>query len=771
MPQSIHARENPAGPYGAWPILRSQPFQEDEGDQRRVEWVWQLWRSQDMLLASRDRQIEENIRMLAGRQWSVWSRLLGRFLDLNELLDNKERLWRRRPVFNHLLDWFLLTHARLTENPPIIAFQPSTQDRLDAQLAEVMDVVMKSLWQDTQMLEVIDRAAQILIPSGRVHLVSRVDPLQGEVVEWRGPALIQDPFDPDGGARIFPDVPFGQNGDPMLEITGPGDDDWQITGKAYAEHEGGIVVDPVSPLAVRGQWGHDVPWHRKRWHIRRQFLTPEEVFDAYGVEVEPDVRGEDVHRIGELRRMMFGTGNFGSAEWSEKSLATGETEGASGYVDVLELWHSPANFPGMLESEDEPGGRLLTVTRKKCLRDGSRPAKFQYTSPIRSIDFVGIPGRPSGTSPQESMNALQRAYNRQWSQVLEHSNKSANPIGFADQTLGLKQGDITNEPGQIHYVNRRFSSGNVPALEFAKPPPLGEIVYRALTMTKEELRDRGSMEGALGRPPTRDPSGELVKELRFNSDRYIGPAARRFTIALGRMVEDWMAILPTIWTADKVVTWAGEDQLLRTVVVQRHLFEEGSVNVVPDIESQLPEGRGERQARVRADWQAGAFGDPMSPEAIRHYLELARYPHLGRAHRPGGIHRVMAERENGKLAQGFAAAEIPVFEWQDHEVHLAVLEEFMSSPEYQDLAVEIQQEFVLHREDTLFALEEKLALDAQREARVMAQQAQTQAAAAGEVEDTLRQIEPGPPETSDSTAAPQGRPPGQPPVPRRGAVA
>lgn len=719
-----------------------------------------------MVLLARDRQIEENIRMLAGRQWSVWSRLLGRFLDLNEMLSERERLWRQRPVLNHLLDWFLLTHARMTENPPIITFQPSTLDHSDAAKAEILDTIFKSLWQDAGMLDVIDRFVSILVPSGSAHLVSRVDPMQGEVREWRGPALLT--YEDESGEtirRIVPDVPYDQEGNPLAQLTGPGPDDWEATGRAYGEHEGGIVVDAVSPIAVRGQWGHDVPWHRKRWHARRLFLTPEEVWESYGVDQEPDVRGEDAHRVGELRRLVFGSGHYGAAEYGLHSTLSQDHDASEGYCDVLELWKAPASYEGMLRTEQSPGGRLLTVSRTKVLRDGARPAAFPYTSPIRHVAFVGLPGRPSGTSPQESMNAIQRLYNRTFGHILEHANRAANPIGMIDMGAGLRDGDVTNEPGLNVYITRRMGV-TAPPIEYARPPDLGDAVYRSASMLKEEIRDRGYVEGALGRSPTRDPSGELLKELRFNSDRYIGPTSRRMVIELARMVEDWNAIIPTIWTAEKTVAWAGEDQMARTVRYQPEIWEQGSVNVVPDIESMLPEGRGERQARARADWQAGAFGPSDSPEAIRHYLDLARFPHMGRQVRPGGVHRIMAERENAQLLQGVPAEAVPIFEWQNHQVHLAVLEEFMAGPDYVALEPEIQEQFYLHRAQHLMALEQRAALDAQQAGRLAVQQGRAAAAAEGEISDAVADIGPGPAPAARSTETPAGRPPGAPPVPR-----
>ena len=104
------------------PPLRPDLWTPDAGDQSRIDYAWGLWHSQDNLFLKRDRLIEENIRMLAGQQWAMYSKLMGRFVDISYWFSDRERKWRQRPVFNILLRWFMLTHARLTENPPVIAF-------------------------------------------------------------------------------------------------------------------------------------------------------------------------------------------------------------------------------------------------------------------------------------------------------------------------------------------------------------------------------------------------------------------------------------------------------------------------------------------------------------------------------------------------------------------------------------------------------------------------------------------------------------------------
>ncbi len=715
MPRIVRAEQA----FKKVPPVRPSAFEADDRDQERIDWVRQLWHDQDDLLAQRDRQIEENLRMLAGQQWTVYSRLLGRFVDITHYLTDKERAWRQRPVVNRLLLWYMLTFARMTENPPVISFQAATGDWTSMDLAEVMDPVFKTLWQETDMLELIQWIVGWMIPGGEAYWQTRVDPNLGDIVEWRGPAVLSLE-DEDGVVieRVIPDAPFDRDGNPLIEAQPNGE--WEVSGKAFQEREGGLVMEPLSPLQCRGQWGNGIPWAKKRIHMVRTFLTPEEVFDAYGVDVKPEVKGEESNRINELRKVQFGTGFFGATESGFEGLASHDKEGAEGYVDIIQMWHAPSNFPGMEGGTfEQPGGRLTAVTRTMVLRDGVRPANFKYTSPVRRASFVHVPGRPSGTTPQEAQNPIQRAFNKGWAQVLEHRNLSANPIGMYDKSQGISDDDITNEPGLLLGVNRK-AGNSAPPIEYVKPPPLGEDVYRTQLLLKSEMQDLGQIEGSEGRAPTHDASGELVKELRFNADRYIGPTQARLALSLARTAEDWMAILPTIWPEEKLVAYTGEQNILRTVTVQRELFVSGKVKVIPDIESMLPEGRGERETRVFRLWAEGMLGDALDPQTQRRALEMLRMPHMARALLPGGQDAIMAEKENGMLARGTPAAEIAILPWQDHDEHLRVHEEFMKSPAFQDLPVEIQQQFMNHWMETREGRLRAMAQLAHEEAQLQA---------------------------------------------------
>ena len=64
------------------PPLRAGTFEPDQFDARRIEYVKRLWHGQDELLRRRDRQVEENIRMLCGQHWSVYNPFLQKFIDV-----------------------------------------------------------------------------------------------------------------------------------------------------------------------------------------------------------------------------------------------------------------------------------------------------------------------------------------------------------------------------------------------------------------------------------------------------------------------------------------------------------------------------------------------------------------------------------------------------------------------------------------------------------------------------------------------------------------
>jgi hypothetical protein len=724
---------NPTGRQQCPPLRQNN--QPDKDDPARVRWYWSLYRSQDGALLARDRTIEECVRMLCGQQWAVFNPALNRFFDISDWMTNAEKRWRQRPVINKLLKWFIITHARLTENPPILTFLPGP-DALDAELAEVMDVAFKLAWRDADMTDVVDRLAMWAIPAGRAHLISRIDLTKGPWKPWVGNANV--PIvgpDPQTGAPVpilGPDqqpvlrpaqgVPFTKAGQPAAGLSIHDGSLVPLPGmEPHSEREGGITVDVASPLEVRGEWG-PTPWFQKRWHAREQFLTPDQVYSTWGVEVQPDTAVDDANG-GILDRMLYGTGYFGAASARGGSGSGGLAEAKDGLCRVIEVWEKPCDYPGMEETEQAPGGRYIALTSTAVLRDGPRTVRFPYTSPIHTFDFVRVPGRPSGTSPQESLNGPQRSYNKLRAQVMEHANLISNPRFVFDANSGIEEGQWTNEPGRG--VRATIQNG-IPPVQYVTPPNLGADVYRAIEFASEEIDDLGALKGTQGVPQSDDQSGEAIKELRFNSDRFLGPTTRRWVEEFARMAETWMAYFPFIWDEARVLSFAGTDNIATTVNVLPLMFQQGKVHVIPDVESMLPEGRGERQAQVYKMYTDGIFGLPGSPQAIGKLMELGRFPNISRTAKPGGPDATTAEQENGKLSMGAPAASIPILPWYDDQVHVMVHERVMKSPEFLKLPPPVQQQYALHWQQHVVRIQQAMAAAQAQQNAQLAQQAALQ---------------------------------------------
>lgn len=680
--------------------LRESPDAADQLDGKRLEQLLRNpWSRYDDLLRNYHRQVEENVRMVAGQQDSIFHPGLGRWLEVNEWMSQEDLRWRKRPQMNRLLGWYMVTHARATENPPIVTFNPGP-DRHDAELAAVMDVAFKTLWREIGMTDVNDRMMGWVIVAGRAHLMSRIDRNRGPLVPWVGSAQLPM-MDETGSPIIDPntgqpavtddtenDIPFDSSGNPLAHVTHDGL--VQITGDPHVEREGVLRVDVLSPLNVRGTWG-PTPWHEKPEHIIKTYHTPEEVWELTGQECEPDVRGGAASDLGELERILYGTGFYGAIDNRIGSHTTGTS--TEGFCELTQRWQAPSPIAGMEETESSPGGRFTMGTRSKILIDSVRPAAFPYTSPLATFEFVRLPGRPNGTTPQEALNPVQRHYNDGYARIGEHVALSTNPKAIIDQMSGIKPGEFTNAPGDNFVVAKR---PGVTAVEYAVPPQLGDDVYKFQDMMRQELIEIGQLKNSSSELP-QDASGELIKELRFDDDRFLGPTLRRAVEEYGRFIEGWRVVLPLIWDQEKVISYSGDDNMAHTIVVMPEMFKKGRVNVSPDVESMLPEGRGERQRRVDWMYQQGLLGGPPgTPVAIQRYYDVANFPHLSRTLKPGGVDRTTAEQENGALVQGADPRNIPIFPWYDDDVHLMVLESFMKSPEFLKQSPEIQNGFVFH---------------------------------------------------------------------------
>jgi hypothetical protein len=244
-------------------------------------------------------------------------------------------------------------------------------------------------------------------------------------------------------------------------------------------------------------------------------------------------------------------------------------------------------------------------------------------------------------------------------------------------------------PGAAHNVNKR---AGVAPVEWLNPPALGLSVGAMQRFTQDAIEDIGATRGTDGGAESQNESGELRRERRYDGDRYVGPTQRRTVEEISRMIQTHRALYPLIYTTERLVRDAGDDQVARTLMVAPELFTQGTVHVVPDLASMLPETREERRKRLDALLDKGMLGDTRQ-ESRRNYLEMAQFPNLSRAVKVGGVDAVTAGQENGALLRG---EPVEVMPWYDHKVHIDEHLRIMKTREFLRLDPPVQEAFKQH---------------------------------------------------------------------------
>ena len=657
--------------------LNNQP---DGDDAARVEYAERLWTMQEDVYEVIERQVEEHLRMLSGRQWDVYSPVLRQFVDASRFMSEDELRWRQRPVMDYLRYWFMVTLSKVTENQPIVGFMPNNADEHSAMLAEVMDPIAKTLWDETEMGDRLMQAASWALAAGEVYLLTRPDFTTGETRAMRGPAVIPYPSAEAEDAQdvMVEDAPFGEDGEPLVDLSldEAGEFQMEETGDAFMATKGTVRVDVASVLEIRAQPGAQIPWNEKAWIMHRWFLTPSEVKETYGVVVDADIRTmADENAPGTLERMFFGNGHLGANRGDVAGQTnTTDEDVVNQFVCGYTLWEKPC--------PDYPEGRMLVVAANQVLFDGPRPFNTECAGPVRRIQFVPMPGRPIGSTPLETMVPLQKRYNKVHAQVAEHTNLCTNPILMISDQAGIDAEQFVARPGLV--ITHSAGSGVRPG-EWLTPPALGIDVWKHLGDLRDQLFTIGSITGNDGQNPAADASGELIQQLRYNADRPLAPLTRSMEYAAAGVVQDWMAMLPQLWPFETVVHYAGEDNVLKAITVYPEMWE-GSASARPVLESAAPESREKKQERVMTMYQMGLFGniaDPMEQQkAAKRALELSRFPEMTRAARPGGKHRMMAEHNLAELLRGADPTTLVLLPMYDLTVHLAVFDDYLCGPDY-----------------------------------------------------------------------------------------
>lgn len=613
--------------------------------------------------------------MLAGQR-SEFIPALGEFINLSAFLDGDEQ-WRQNPVFSNLKKWYDLNLAKLTENLPVLRAIPATSDTKDAKLAEFFDPIFRYEWQQMRVPEQMFAMMGWMLTTGRFVVYMRWDMTKGPTEDWAAPEQVEIP-DGSGGVRtIVTPQEYGGLVDAMGNPMG-----------AQPEHPhtqslGDMTLDVLPPTAVLWPFGPEPCW-QKPWMIHDYLLHVDEIKDRFGIEVEPDsLSGQD-----DLLSFVGFTDPYGMP-----SSQGGWGRGAD-----------PAVLEGMkrcrarwsLATAQDPHGRVTIVTREKRLWDAPNPyvipgEKDRVLIPYYSFDRVGYPFRQEGLSDLEVMNPIARARDRRGGAMMDSAD-------YLEQSLTIfnkaQLGDLPDEAfnRKCAVVGSDFFTGQAPVIRL-DPPGLPQGSLDLWNLLEQELKVAGNMDSTVPAGSSSDPSGELLRQMRFDIDRPLSSTLRYHSYIWARVGEDLAHILGCCCTDDRLLSMSGEDNAWTFLEVGPELFR-GSINVEPVLESAVLETRQDKQNRIVQAFTQAAELSVQNPELAQQFLKVLNYPDVVRATRPGGEAYSLAKREMVEMFMSGQPA--PVWPEQNHDVHIQSHEEDMQGTKFRDADPIIQQAVRLH---------------------------------------------------------------------------
>lgn len=645
--------------------------------------------------------------MLSGQR-AEWIPALGEFVNLSAFVDGDDQ-WRANPVFSNLKKWYDLNLAKLTENLPTLRAIPATSDSMDAKLAEFFDPIFRFEWNQMRVPEQMFAMMGWMLTTGRFVVYMRWDMTKGPIEDWTAPDQIEVP-DGMGGVRTI------------------------ITPQEYAQGKqslGDMTLDVLPPTAVLWPFGPEPCW-QKPWMIHDYLLHVDEIKERFGIEVQPDsLAGQDdlLSYVGFTDPYGMPTSQGGWSRMADPAVLEGMKK-------CKTRWSLP--------TAQDPNGRVTIVTREKVLWDAPNPyvipgQKERVLIPYYAFDRVGYPFRQEGLSDLEVMNPIARARDRRGAAMMDSADHLEQSLTIYNKAvLGDQPDSAFNRTGAL--MGADFFSGGMP-VQRLDPPGLPQGSLELWGLLDDEMTRAGNMDSPVPKGSTNDPSGELLRQMRFDIDRPLSSTLRYHSYIWARVGEDLAHILGCCCTDTRLLSMSGEDNAWTFLEVGPELFQ-GSINVEPVLESAVLETRQDKQNRILQAFQQAAALQVQDPKLAQQFLQVLNYPDIVRATRPGGEAYSLAVRENVEM---FLSGE-PATVWpeQDHAVHIEQHKAAMQGTRFRDADPVIQQAFRLHLQIHIASMMQQMQVQS-------GQMAQVAGAEASQMQEAMP-----PPPPEDTGAKPAG---------------
>lgn len=599
-----------------------------------------------------NRQALINVFFLYGKQHFTLNRVNSNFSAGQRIVweiekSNKPGVIRR--TSNILLPPFRSVFSRMLRQKANVHAEPTTSTQKDRDAARFSKEVAEDFWNNCNRNNPWLRNDY----SGMQSIFMKLLPYQMTI----GLGYLTPYFNPKSMALVYTQPRF------------PGD-----KGEVIESDVGNAEVRVISPLNMFKD-------RFQRFATERRFLSPEQVWDEYGVECSPSEVNEDDTEV-RIRRTLEGA--------SEERL---DKDGVYIYRKLC------------APSKEYPEGRELVVSDKEIIYDEVLPSEARKRIQIYEFKYQDLGFTTAGQGCIEQCIDLQEDFNFTLSRIAQHKKM------LTGKVLVPKGSDISSKfddvVGQIIY----YVLGKKPTMESA--PPVPDYFYKELMRIRATVEDlMNSHDSTMGRDPSQVKSGIGISNLSDLDNAQIAPELIMLEQKLGFFTEAVLDICQEKYTERRLLKISGEDMAFEVKsFIGSDLF--GQKNIQIKMGSNFPLDKNERTQYILMLKKEGFI----APDRAKELLEFTDIDGSFKT-----LDENCAKQDILNIIEGQGNFQVQAENWEDHTIFLKVINDFRKGTMYPKLDPQVKAEI-----DDLASQHQQMLLDEQK--AMAAQQAQPQKAA------------------------------------------
>lgn len=649
--------------------------------------------------ASLAKSWERNHLMLDGKQWLVYDGSAATGGLWKRLEVSRANEYIPRPVTNYLFDAYQTLKSYVIKNRPRSAVYPNTPVYKDKLAAKIAELCLEANWERLREQANYEYAASCLVLYGTVFKKSYWDTT--ELVMAKVPRMTQQPkMDPTTGAMVgMEEVPAidPETGDPLYDSMPLGDVNTDVV-EPYR-----IAVDPLV---------NDI--HKARWVMEYSIQPLSWVKEVYGKDpqTDPGYTGlvdqvkEETQLQGSLRRFYQLKNSAGVKQAHESGGSSGSSEEhVTNSAVVKEYYERP--------SRNYPNGRLVVVANGVTLYSGDSPyagPELGDWHPYSECRWEIVPGRFWGKSPLDNATEIQKQINSIDAVIVLTRKTMAIPQKLIPMSAGIPHGQWTGRPGQEIYY--RDSGGAIPSI--IPPAGVDQSVFQEREQRVEDLKAvTGAIDILKGDRPNGITAASALELLYEVGTGKLFPILDRWKSFVECDQKKQLKIISKFYKEPRpefIRLLKSKNKELSDQAISQFIGTDlyDNCNVVVEAGSNITKLQAAKKQELREAAQGGVLNLAVPENRIEYLQQMG----IQGFDSDVGPDTRRAEWENSLLDN---LANSPdnqpiVLDWDNHEIHIAVLESRMKEPSWMELPPQVQQAYMQHRQQHEQMQQQKLMM-------------------------------------------------------------